>query len=146
MEHFSLRKATAADSSFFYNVKKTVLKKYIEEIWGWDEDFQIKFHQENFHLDETQMIEVNHQSVGTVEIKEDKEKIFLCSLYILPEYQNKKIGSSICKRYMQKAENEKKRICLEVLKVNVNAQKLYKQLGFTMIDGDDTKYFMFKDY
>ncbi len=33
---YQLEKAMAADSDFFYEVKKTVLKGYIEKIWGWD--------------------------------------------------------------------------------------------------------------
>ncbi|MGE5107984.1 MAG: GNAT family N-acetyltransferase [Sphingobacteriales bacterium] len=145
-EQFRLRKASAEDSVFFYNVKKIVLKKYIEEIWGWDEAFQLKFHEENFDMDKTFIIEVNQQPAGTVEIKEDTERIFICSLYILPEYQNRKIGTGVCERFMKIAETQKKRICLEVLKINVNAQKLYAKLGFILSGGDETKYFMFKDY
>ncbi|MBS1639194.1 MAG: GNAT family N-acetyltransferase [Bacteroidetes bacterium] len=145
-QQFTLRNATINDSAFFYDVKKTVLKKYIEEIWGWNETFQIKFHEENFHVNETKIIELNHQPIGTVEVKEDDERIFLCSLYILPLYQNKKIGSTICKIYMHKAEKEKKIICLEVLKLNVNAQRLYLNLGFTQTEKNETKYFMFKNF
>jgi len=88
MQEFTLRKATNNDSDFFYQVKKTVLKKYIEEIWGWNEDFQIQFHKENFHVDETQIVIVDENNAGTVEVKEDAERIFISSLYILPQYQH----------------------------------------------------------
>ncbi len=146
MHQFILRNATINDSDFFYKVKKTVLKDYIEEIWGWEENFQIQFHKENFHVDETQIIIVDENNAGTVEVKEDSEKIFISSLYILPAYQNKGIGTAICNDYISKAEKEQKRIELEVLKLNVHAQRLYKNLGFALTEGDDTKYFMFKDF
>ena len=146
MIEYKLRKATINDSNFFYQVKKTVLKNYIDEIWGWDEDFQIQFHKKNFHVDETQIIIVDENKAGTVEVKEDAEKIFISSLYILPDYQNNGIGTAICKAYISKATKQKKRIELEVLKINVNAQRLYKSLGFSLTEGDDTKYFMFKDF
>lgn len=146
MKQYKLRKATINDSIFFYEVKKTVLKNYIEKIWGWNEDFQIQFHKENFHIDETQIIMVAENNAGTVEVKNDTQKIFISSLYILPPYQNKGIGTAICNEYINKATKEKKRIELEVLKLNVNAQRLYKNLGFTLIEGDETKYFMFKEY
>lgn len=145
MQEFTLRKATNNDSDFFYQVKKTVLKKYIEEIWGWNEDFQIQFHKENFHVDETQIVIVDENNAGTVEVKEDAERIFISSLYILPQYQHNGIGTAICNDYICKAEREKKRIELEVLKINIDAQRLYKRLGFTLTEKDDTKYFMFKD-
>ena len=146
MKEYKLRKATISDSDFFYQVKKTVLKDYIEQIWGWDEDFQIQFHKENFHVEETQIIVIDDNNAGTVEVKEDAERVFISSLYVLPQYQNKGIGKAICNDYMSKAAEEKKRIELEVLKLNVNAQRLYKSLGFSLTEGDDTKYFMFKDF
>ena len=146
MKEYKLRKATISDSDFFYQVKKTVLKDYIEQIWGWDEDFQIQFHKENFHVEETQIIVIDDNNAGTVEVKEDAERVFISSLYVLPQYQNKGIGKAICNDYMSKAAGEKKRIELEVLKLNVNAQRLYKSLGFSLTEGDDTKYFMFKDF
>ena len=145
MQQYHLAKATINDSDFFYQVKKIVLKSYIEKIWGWDEDFQIQFHQQNFHVDETKIIKINEAAAGVVEIKEDAHKIFISSLYLLPQYQNKGIGSSIIQQLITKATVENKRVELEVLKINTEAQKLYKKLGFVLIEGDDTKYFMYKD-
>ena len=145
MAHFELKQATENDSAFFYMVKKTVLKDYIENIWGWDEQFQLQFHQENYHPALTQIILYTNVAIGTVEIKEDDESIFISSLYILPEYQGKGIGTTIIRNYISKADTLKKRVALEVLKLNTGAQKLYKKLGFTLTERDDTKYFMFKD-
>ncbi len=146
MEEYNLRSATNEDSDFFYNVKKQVLKKYIEDIWGWDEVFQIQFHQENFHVNDIQIIMMEKVAIGTVEVKETADQIFISSLYILPSFQNKGIGTSICKMYSSKAERANKRIALEVLKLNVHAQRLYIKLGFTLTESDETKYLMFKDF
>lgn len=145
MEQLSLRKASGDDYDFFYEVKKTVLKHYIETIWGWDEDFQRKFHKENYSVDNTNIIMVNNEDAGTLEIKKDEESIFISSLYILPAFQGKGIGSRIITDFIEQAKNEKKRVELEVLKLNVGAQKLYTKLGFTLTERDDTKYFMYKD-
>lgn len=145
MQQYYLEKATINDSDFFYQVKKTVLKNYIEKIWGWNEDFQIQFHQQNFHVDETRIIKMDKAAVGVVEIKEDAYRIFISSLYLLPQYQNKGIGSSIIQQLITKATDKNKRVALEVLKINTGAQKLYKKLGFVLTEGDDTKYFMYKD-
>lgn len=145
MEQFKLRKATQNDYDFFYYVKKIVLKQYIETIWGWNEDFQRQFHAENYHLDNTFIIVVNERDAGTLEIKEDVNSIFISSLYILPEYQNRSIGTRIIEDYIAKARAAKKRVELEVLKLNTGAQKLYHRLGFALMERDDTKYFMFKN-
>lgn len=39
----------------------------------------------------------------------------------------------------------KKRLDLEVLRVNTKAQKLYHRLGFTMTERDETKHYMYKE-
>ena len=133
------------DADFFYDVKKTVLKGYIEKIWGWDEAFQLQFHQENYNFLTTYMIQCERIYMGTVEIKEEEKRIFICSLYLLPVYQGKGIGSGIISQYVNKAADTEKRVELEVLKLNVNAIRLYKRLGFRIAGDDDSKFFMFKD-
>jgi ribosomal protein S18 acetylase RimI-like enzyme len=145
MQQYTLRKATESDTDFFYHVKKTVLKKYIEEIWGWDEEFQIQFHRENYHTTYCSIIYCSNVAAGTVEIKEDEEVIFISSLYLLPGYQGRGIGSAIISRCLETAQQNKKRVALEVLKVNVDAQRLYSRLGFTLAANDDTKFYMYKD-
>ena len=145
MKKYRLVKATINDADFFYDVKKTVLKGYIEKIWGWDEDFQLQFHQENYNFLNTYMIQCERIYIGTVEIKEEENRIFICSLYLLPVYQGKGIGSAIINQYVNKAADTEKRIELEVLKLNVNAIRLYERIGFKIAGGDDSKFFMFKD-
>jgi RimJ/RimL family protein N-acetyltransferase len=142
---FSLRKASINDSAFYYEVKKKVLKNYIEEIWGWDEAFQIQFHIDNYHVDHTQIIMVNEIMAGTIEVKEDVRSIFISGLYLLPLYQNSGIGTQILRDYIEKAKENSKRVELEVLRLNLNAQRLYKKLGFILEPGDENKYFMYKE-
>lgn len=143
---YRLQKATDDDSAFFYEVKKTVLKGYIAEIWGWDEAFQQQFHRDNYSMANCSIIYVDAEPAGTVEIKEDADCIFISSLYLLPVYQRRGIGSAIIKQCLARAAASSKRVALEVLKINVQAQKLYTALGFTLTEQDDTKFYMYKDY
>ena len=46
---------------------------------------------------------------------------------------------------MNLAKQQGKRIALEVLKLNTRAQQLYTRLGFEITEGDQDKYFMYKD-
>jgi ribosomal protein S18 acetylase RimI-like enzyme len=143
---YTLSAATDADSDFIYNLKKVAYKEYIEQTWGWDEDFQLKFHKENFSTENTKIIKIDNVAIGTVDVKEEEQRIFLSGLYLFPEYQNKGIGTAIITDIEKKAKETGKRIELEVLHVNKKARELYKRLGFTLTEGDDTKYLMYKDY
>jgi len=138
--------ATDSDFDFAFQTKKIAYKEYIEQTWGWDEVFQMNFHKENFSTVNAKIITVENQSIGTVDVKEEIGRIFISGLYLLPEYQNKGIGSSILAEIEKRAEATGKRLELEVLKVNVRAQELYKRLGFTMMEGDETKFMMVKEF
>ena len=142
---YHLRKALPADSAFCYDVKKIVLYDYVKKIWGWDEQVQIRFHNENFHPGLIHIVAVSGEDIGTVEIVESEQSIFISSLYILPGWQGKGIGSNIVGTLMNLAKQQGKRIALEVLKLNTRAQQLYTRLGFEITEGDQDKYFMYKD-
>ncbi len=142
---YHLRKTSPVDSAFCYNTKKTVLYDYVKAIWGWDEQEQIRFHNENFHPGFIYIIMASGEDIGTVEIVESEQSIFISSLYILPGWQGKGIGSNIIRTYMDLAKQQGKRIALEVLKLNTRAQQLYSRLGFEITERDQDKYFMFKD-
>lgn len=142
---FCLSAATNKDFDFLYQLKKIAYKEYIEQTWGWDEEFQIKFHKENFSTENTKIIEVGTKQIGTVDVKESTSNIFISGLYLLQEYQSKGIGTKIIKDLIEEAEAKKKRLELEVLKVNSRAKKLYESLGFILEDRDKNKYFMYRN-
>ena len=142
---FLLVQATEADSEFVYQLKKVVLKEYVQQTWQrWDEDFQRRFHREHFDTTHIKVIVADGIPAGTVDVREGDGNIFVSGLYILLEYQNKGIGSSILRQLVDKAQIEGKRLELEVLRVNTAAQRLYKRLGFVMEEKDDQKFFMYK--
>lgn len=146
MVHYNLVPATDNDFDFAYELKKIAYKEYVEQTWGWDEEFQVRFHKENFSVKNTKIIKVDNNLVGTVDVKESDKNIFISGLYLLPPFQSKGIGSSILADLEKRAEKSKKRLELEVLCVNKKAQRLYQRLGFAMAESDDTKFLMYKEF
>lgn len=144
LTRYYLSPASDSDFDFVYQLKKIAYKEYIEQTWGWDEQFQLKFHKENFSSLNTHIIKADDQPIGSVDVKEGDANIFISGLYILPSFQSKGIGSFLIKDLIKEAETKKKRLELEVLRVNAKALKLYERLGFTRLEGDKTKYFMYK--
>ncbi|MEX6687353.1 GNAT family N-acetyltransferase [Danxiaibacter flavus] len=124
------------------------MRHYVETIWGWDEEFQLAFHRDNYRPEDTFIIKVEDKSAGTVEVREDEEKIFICSLYIHPDYQGKSIGTSMIKDYLASADLQRKRTDLEVLRLNTRALELYKRLGFVEIieKGDEVKHYLSRPF
>ena len=46
MEELSFRKAQANDSEFVFTVKKAAFREYVEQVWGWDDNYQKELHQQ----------------------------------------------------------------------------------------------------
>jgi len=146
---YELRKAAGeSDSLFLYELKKIVLKDYVEKIWGWDEAVQLQYHADNYHPEQTSIILVNGTAAGTVEVQEDTEQFYICSLYLLPAWQGHGIGTRLVQQYLQQAQRQRKRLSLEVLPSNTRARQLYERLGFLTRPAaeNEMKIFMYKDY
>ncbi|GEO10112.1 GNAT family N-acetyltransferase [Segetibacter aerophilus] len=142
---YTLSAATNDDFDFVYRLKRIAYREYVEQTWGWDDQFQTKFHKNSFAEGNTKIIRAGDQPIGSVDVKEGDASIFISGLYLLPDYQSQGIGTKIMRDLIKEAEEKKKRLELEVLKVNIRAQKLYLRLGFKMEERDKEKYFMYKD-
>ena len=142
-EDLNLRPGHEKDSKFIYLVKKTTLKSYIEQTWGsWDEKFQVSRHNKNFMSEVYQIIQYKGIDIGVQKIQEDSTSVEIDIIEILPEYQNKGIGTHLLNNIITYSIQKNKSVSLQVLKVNIRALNLYKHLGFQVINENDTHLIM----
>lgn len=84
-------------------------------------------------LDSIMLFEENGKILGVVGLKGNQLK----SLYILPEYQNRGIGTKLAKAIEQKAgQKGVKKIWMEA---NPDAVKFYNRLGYKKVRNDTIK-------
>ncbi len=135
------RPATFEDYEFVYEVKVDALKEYVTLTWGWDENVQRKFHQENFNPSELQIICHEGRAVGFLAIEDVDEEVKLNEINLMSNFQRLGIGTGIILEILQGAAEKRKPVWLQVLKVNP-AIRLYERLGFKVYDETDTHYQM----
>ena len=63
------------------------------------------------------------------------------TIEILPEYQNRGVGSAVIRDVLAQAQAEGLPVGLQVLKVNP-ARRLYERLGFNVVGETATHYLM----
>lgn len=128
LEEFNLTDACDDDKDFIFNmVEKLTPKKDISNYV-------------NKHLKDTKIIKKNNQVIGIVIYYKENSRYLLDLIYIKDKYQNLGIGHNIIKNLI---DNQKKnKTQLEVLKSNIKAIKLYKNLGFQIISETKNKYIM----
>ncbi|MFF5380298.1 GNAT family N-acetyltransferase [Pedobacter suwonensis] len=132
MIHF--RNATNADFNLAFQIKKTSIKPYIAQIWGWDDDVQLEFHIKDFNPEKTKIFfDESNEAVGLMVTSEDDTNIYLQSLLLRQNAQGKGLGTKILRELIEQARSRSKQIKLQVFKVNNRAKALYERLGFITI-------------
>ncbi len=127
---YKIRDAIQNDFEAAYNIKKDALQSYVDKTWGWNEEFQRKYHEKHFDTKNLQIIEVQKKPVGSLEILDKDDHLLISGLYIIQKFQSKNIGSTIIRNIIKDTNSEKKTIKLNVLRANERAMQLYESLGF----------------
>ena len=135
---FNIRKASDDDFNLTYEIKKNALQKYLEMLWGWNEKAQNDFHRREFKKEHFQVIELQNEPIGYLEIEPFQDYIFLANFMILQPFQGMGIGKII----MQDLIKNNPMIILEVLKVNQLAVKFYQGLNFKIVEDLEVSFRM----
>ena len=129
-----LRPCLISDKEFVYQTKKITMKPYVKEIWGeWNEEFQRGRFDTNFNVDNTQIVQYSDVDIGVLIIEENTHAIQVDNIQLIPEYQNRGIGSFLLITLIKNAMKVGKSVTLQVLKSNSKAKNLYERLGFNLI-------------
>jgi ribosomal protein S18 acetylase RimI-like enzyme len=136
-----LRPATPGDAEFLYQLLRATMRDYVEQTWSWDEDWQRAYFDMHFDPAQNQVIVLNGRDIGVISAERREDDIHLSSIYILPAYQGRGIGTQLINDLLAEAFRQGLPVSLRVLKVNP-ARRLYERLGFVVVDEMDTHYIM----
>ncbi len=114
------------------------MRPYVEQIWGWDEEFQERRFRESYDHTETQVVVVDGQAIGLLGVSEREGATFIDQIEIVPDYQGRGIGTALINEVLARGRP----VELAVLKVNVDARRLYERLGFRVTCETDSHYHM----
>ena len=135
---YSLRKATATDLDFIYEIKRETLGRYIGEIWGWDGKYQKADTAKGLFLHENHIIMLDGMNVGLLQINRKDAIWHIVELQILPQFQGKGIGSSVLRNVVTDAKLEGKKVQIGCFTMNEGAKSLYSKLGFKLVAETET--------
>ena len=117
------------------------LGPYVEKTWGWDDALQRRFVDEVLSAGAGQIVVIDGTDAGVWHVAEHDSYTFLISIRLLPEFQNRGIGTRLITDLLNNAD---KPVHLQVLKVNP-ARVLYERLGFQVSGETETHYKMINE-
>jgi GNAT superfamily N-acetyltransferase len=139
-----IREAETGDMSFLWDLHIASMRDYVDATYGWDDIDQKRRFETEFRPADIQMIEVNGKLIGMWEINQEADPWFLARIAISPPYQNKGIGSFLIAQFLADADLQKRRVAIQVLKVNP-AKVLYQRFGFLTYEETMTHFKMLRE-
>jgi ribosomal protein S18 acetylase RimI-like enzyme len=122
--------------STLYKLYCLLLRKYIEPVFGWDEEFQRRRFNREYPSSKTFLITYGAMIAGFVVLKYESEEIHLSLLLLRREFQSLGIGAHVIKLVLEEAKFLGVPITLSCFRQNKQALKFYDRLGFHTMHED----------
>ena len=139
----TFRPASEADYAWLWTLKRLTMRPYVEQMWdGWDDEVQENFFRRNFIPANIRVIVSGGRDIGLLHVEREPAALFLANLQILPEFQNRGIGTTVIHHVINEARESRLPLRLQVLKTNRPARRLYERLGFELTEAGGTHHQM----
>src|SRR5215217_7780322 len=100
----------------------------------WQFDLQRREYESRFPDAAYDVIVVDDQRAGRIWVGSDDEQIRLLDIALLPQFQNRGVGTALLRRLIQEAARQDKVLRHMVFVLNNNAERFYERLGFKRIE------------
>lgn len=143
MMEYKIRFATTDDHDLIYALKRENLRPYVEKIWGWDEDYQIRDFDTKFNdIQRYFVIEVDGRFAGFLQYDFEYPYFEVENIHLHSEQRGNGIGSDILRYFQKVCIAQDRNIRLRCFKENRRAKSLYQRLGFMQTGETDTHYIL----
>ncbi len=142
MKTLSLSPAKDSDRDWVWETKKRCFSGYVKQAYGvWDDESQTSRFHATYDPQEVWILKLSESVIGYVSYACNDEEFRLFNIMILPEFQNRGLGSAVIRKCLKEAGSKGVPLRLQVLKVNP-ARRLYERLGLTVTGQDEVHYQM----
>jgi len=139
-----LRPVTASDDEFLLSVYASTREDELaqaewaegqkEQFLRWQLDLQRREYEARFPDAAYDIILVDQQPAGRIWVGSDDEQIRLLDIALLPQFQNRGVGTALVRRLIAEAARQGKVLRHMVFVLNNNAERFYERLGFKQIE------------
>jgi len=100
----------------------------------WQFDLQRREYDGRFPDAAYYVVMVDQQPAGRIWVGTDNEQIRLLDIGLLPEFQNRGVGTALLQRLIAYSASERKALRHMIFVLNNNAERFYERLGFKQIE------------
>jgi ribosomal protein S18 acetylase RimI-like enzyme len=125
------RPVIEGDRASLWQAYQEALRSHIEEIWGWDEDWQRAYFDKALLDASTHIVEVGGQFAGYVQLDLGAE-VYLRMLILLPAFQSRGIGARLLGELLAASQARGSTMFLRVFRTNGQARQFYEREGWVV--------------
>src|ERR1041385_3701127 len=139
-----LRPISERDDAFLLSVYASTREDELAQAeWGegqkelflrWQFDMQRREYETRFPNADYRVIVLDRQPAGRIWVGADDEQIRLLDIALLPQFQNRGVGTALLERLKTHAAGKGKALRHMVFVLNNNAERFYERLGFRKIE------------
>ena len=139
-----LRPVAPGDDQFLLSVYASAREEELAQVeWAegqkeqflrWQFDLQRREYDVRFPGAAYHIIVVDQQPAGRIWVGGDAEQVRLLDIALLPEFQNRGVGTGLLRRLIAHAAEQRKALRHMVFVLNNNAERFYERLGFKQIE------------
>jgi len=138
----TLRESNVDDAEFAYKVVKETMRDYAIQTWGvWLDKESKQAAIKETESGDVKIIELENDRIGILLVERSNNQIVIEQIYILPEYQNQGIGTTIISGLKKESLKLHIPLKLSVLRVNP-AKDFYIRNGFIIEKETDERIYM----
>ena len=134
MTTITFRAAVVEDFEFIFELHKATLGPYVNQVWGWDDEDQRAYLSRTLDIAATQVIVVDGVDAGRLNLAHQEGDVYVGLIEVAAGFQRRGIGSRILRDVLDDAFGADRGVRLSVLKVNSDAHRLYRRLGFVEVE------------
>ena len=125
------------DRQTLFALYKLSLYEYIDQTFGWDEDFQQDRFSKSYPDPEISLIVLGSATVGYFALRNEPDSLHLSLLLLQPESRNRGIGRTVMHTLMSRAAASGQPLSLSCFLSNRAAISFYQKLGFRAVTEDE---------
>jgi len=139
-----LRPVLESDNEFLLSVYGSTREEELNQVeWAegqkemflrWQLDLQRREYEARFPDAAYDIILVDEQPAGRIWVGADDEQIRLLDIALLPQFQNRGVGTELVRRLIKESTKQGKVLRHMVFVLNNNAERFYERLGFKKIE------------
>jgi len=126
-----------------FNLVKGGLFPFVDQVFGWDDDFQRERLHEDYQWEWFHWVEIDAEQKALVCFKRYEVGIHVHLLIVKPSYQQQGVAKNIMADLNDLGVREQRDITLSSFKCNDIAIKLYQSLGYE-ITGEEEHFSNFR--